>query len=313
MTDCRRLGTLYGVGVGPGDPELLTLKAVRVLEACPVVAAPCTRGGESLALAIAGQAVDLSAKTVLRLPFAMERAEDARQPLYAEAAAVVVDHLEAGRNVAFAVLGDVSVYATFGYVAEPVAARGYAVEAVPGVPSFCAVAARLGESLTVMDEPLHLVPAGAMAVEEALGLPGTKVLMKAGSRLPQVVEALDGAGALAASTLVANCGLANELVARGEGLRTVERDAGYFATVVVRGARWAGMRGNEQTQGGLRGRLGDFKSIVIDLAPLFSDLRPSVAASEGCAERVPAPWNAVRHPANSQTSLTFVLPAIRIF
>ena len=237
LTAPAKSGMLFGVGVGPGDPELLTLKAVRVLEQCPVIAAPQTGASDTLALDIAAQAVDLSAKTVLRLPFAMVRDAAQREARYQEAADCIAEHLAAGRDVALVNLGDVSVYATFSYIAERVAARGYAVEAVAGVPSFCAVAARLGQSLTTMGEPLCLVPGGAMPAPEALGLPGTKVLMKTGSHLSQVVEALDAAGALARSALVANCGLPNEGVWRGEELRDLARDpqvAGYFATLVVR-------------------------------------------------------------------------------
>ena len=68
-----RLGVFYGVSVGPGDPELLTVKACRVLKACPVIAAPQSRSGEQLALSIAGQAVDLDGKALLSLPFTMSR------------------------------------------------------------------------------------------------------------------------------------------------------------------------------------------------------------------------------------------------
>ena len=231
-------GTLFGVGVGPGDPELLTLKAVRVLASCPVIAAPQTGASDTLALDIVSQVVDLAGKEVLRLPFAMVRDAAQREERYGEAVARIEEHLRAGRDVALVNLGDVSVYATFGYIAERVTARGYAVEAVAGVPSFCAVAARLGESLTTMGEPLCLVPGGAMPVSEALALPGTKVLMKTGSQLGRVLEALDREGLLPQSALVRDCGLPTEGAWRGDELRELARDpqaAGYFATLVVRG------------------------------------------------------------------------------
>ena len=107
-------GVFYSVGVGPGDPELITLKAVRTLERCPVVAAPQTKNGEMLALSIARQAVSLKGKTVVPLQFydvpgqtgaAARRAPCGRRRQ-------LRPHLDAGRDVAMLNLGDVSIYAT---------------------------------------------------------------------------------------------------------------------------------------------------------------------------------------------------------
>lgn len=223
-------GILYSVGVGPGDPELLTLKALRTIARCPVVAAPRTRGGEMLALDIARQAADLKGKLILPLDFAMSRDADARERDHRAAAEAVEAQLAAGRDVALLNLGDVSVYATCAYLRELLKAKGYESVMVPGVTSFCAVAARLDESLTDMDEPLHIFPAGAWNVEEALAYPGTKVLMKSGKSLHQVLEALSRTGASA--SMVSNCGLPGEIVCRD--LKQAPADAGYFATIVVR-------------------------------------------------------------------------------
>lgn len=228
----KKVGTIYSVGVGPGDPELLTLKAVRTIERCPVVAAPRTRGGEMLALSIAEQAVDMTGKTVLPLDFSMRRDPEARERDHAAAADAIEVHLAAGRDVALLNLGDVSVFATCGYVRELLKARGYESVMVPGVTSFCAVAARLDESLTDLDAPLHIIPAGAWSVEQALTYPGTKVLMKSGKSLPGVRKALREAGCLDRAGMVANCGLPDELVCRDLG--EAPEDPGYFVTIVVK-------------------------------------------------------------------------------
>ena len=225
-------GILYSVGVGPGDPELLTLKAVRTVERCPVIAAPRARNGDMLALEIARQAVELTGKTVVPLDYGMTRDEAAREREHRAAAEAIEPHLKAGRDVALLNLGDVSVYASCGYVRELLRAKGFESVMIPGVTGFCAVAARLDLSLTGRDKPLHIIPAGAGELEEALTFPGTKVLMKFGKSLPHVLETLRDKGLYAASAMVANCGLPNELVCRD--LREAPKDAGYVATIVVR-------------------------------------------------------------------------------
>ena len=111
-------GVFYGVGIGPGDPELLTLKAVRVLEDCPVIAAPRTKSGEMLALDIATAAVDLGEKTIVPLYFAMERDTEKLRASHLAAAEAVRPYLDEGRDVAMLNLGDVSIYATYSYLME---------------------------------------------------------------------------------------------------------------------------------------------------------------------------------------------------
>ena len=179
----KRIGVLYGVSVGPGDPELMTLKAVRCLGKCPVIAAPQTAGGRMLALDIARGAVGLDGKTILPLRFAMSRDPEMLRASHEEAARAVKEYLDAGQDVAMLNLGDVSVYATFGYLQEILEAEGYKTVRIPGVPSFCAAAARLGQPLTGgMEAPLTIAPGRHAA--EVLAAPGTKVLMKSGRQLP---------------------------------------------------------------------------------------------------------------------------------
>lgn len=227
--DMKR-GTFYAVGVGPGDPELITAKAVRILSACPVVAAPITKSGQMLALEIAAQAADLSGKRILPLRFTMERKEAVRRSAHQQAAEQIAAELDQGRDVAMLNLGDVSIYATASYMVELLGQRGYETVMVPGVPSFCAVAAELGISLTDMDAPLHIVPAGGGPLEETLELPGTKVLMKSGKRIAQVVKVLQDRALPAA--MVQDCGLPGQRVY--EDLETIPEDVGYFATFVVK-------------------------------------------------------------------------------
>lgn len=231
--DNVKKGTLYGVSVGPGDPELMTLKAVRCIEQCPVLAAPQTAAGRMLALDIAKGAVDVSGKIILPLHFAMSRDLEVLKASHAAAADAVRAHLDAGRDVALLNLGDVSIYATYGYLEEILTAQGYAAVRIAGVPSFCAAAARLGQSLTGgMEQPLTIAP--GRHVDQVLAAPGAKVLMKTGRRLPKTLDALRERGLLANSAMVCNCGLPDEAVFPALTDYDPAQDAGYFATILVK-------------------------------------------------------------------------------
>ena len=226
-------GCFFGVGIGPGDPELLTLKAVRVMEQCEVIATPQTASGEMLALQIASGAVDFGKKTILPMRFAMSRDPAVLAQSHREVADAIEAHLNAGTDVAMLNLGDVSIYSTYAYIMDILQKRGHRTQMIPGVPSFCAVAARLGVSLTEMNSSLHIAP-GGMADAEALDLPGTKVLMKSGKQMPQVLTALRERGVLDRSMLVENCGLPGEKVFPDLSQAAPEDDTGYFATVIVK-------------------------------------------------------------------------------
>ena len=226
----EKQGVFYAVSVGPGDPELLTRQACRVLEACDVIAAPRTKAGRMLALDIAGGAVDMRGKAILPLDFTMAHDAAVREESYRTAAGAIEAALAAGRDVAMVNLGDVSVYATAYYILERIRADGFEVVMCPGVTSFCAVAARLGRSLTRMEEPLHILP-GSMDMDSALTLEGTKVLMKSGRAIRETVDALERHGLAARAGMVADCGLETEQVYTD--LRQLPEEVSYFATIVA--------------------------------------------------------------------------------
>ena len=165
----KRIGVLYGVSVGPGDPELMTLKAVRCLEKCPVIAAPQTAGGRMLALDIARGAVGLDGKTILPLRFAMSRDPEMLRASHEEAARAVKEYLNAGQDVAMLNLGDVSVYATFGYLQEILEAE---VLAAPGTKVLMKSGRQLPETLAALAEAGLL---GRSAMVCNCGLPDEEV------------------------------------------------------------------------------------------------------------------------------------------
>ncbi len=226
-------GKFYGVSVGPGDSELLTLKAVRVIEACPVVASPATKGENMLAFNIAKGTVNMDDKEILPLEFLMTRDKEAQHARHVELAKLIAAKLDEDKDVAMLNLGDASLFSTFSYILKLLEEMGYEAEVVPGVTSFCAIAAKLKVSLTSMNEPLHIIPASHGCTEEALHLRGSKVLMKAGKGLGEVKQELKKAGLYEKASLISDCGLPSETIC--VSLDEAKDDMGYFATIVVRG------------------------------------------------------------------------------
>lgn len=223
-------GKFYGVSVGPGDPSLMTLKAVSYIRQCGVLAAPRTADGHSLALSIAAGALDLSEKQIEFLDFLMTRNSDKRTKNHFALAERIASHLDAGRDVAMLNLGDASLYSSYSYLCHILLQRGYHVETIPGVTSFCACAALLNRSLTEMHTPLHILPASTPDLPSALALTGGKVLMKAGGALPEVIRLLHEQGLAERSALVTDCGLPTQQVCTNLDQITGEN---YFTTILI--------------------------------------------------------------------------------
>jgi precorrin-2/cobalt-factor-2 C20-methyltransferase len=150
-------GRLYGLGIGPGDPELITLKALRLLQAAPVVAYPAPDTGESLARAIVAPYLKGS-QTEIAIRVPMVTARFPAQEVYDRAAEDLGAHLEAGRDVAVLCEGDPFFYGSFMYLFGRMAER-FPVEVVPGVSSLTACAATLGTPLAARNDVLTVLPA----------------------------------------------------------------------------------------------------------------------------------------------------------
>lgn len=226
-------GKLYGVGVGPGDPELLTLKALRLIKENEVIAVP----GKEIQASVAYQIVkgayeELDEKTLIPVAMPMTKDPQVLKANHDKAADQVESYLKEGKNVVFLTLGDTTVYSTYLYVHKRILERGYEAEIVSGITSFCAVAARLNMGLVEADQPLHVIPATykAQEMDEILKLPGTKVLMKTGKKMKQVKESIEKSGQKA--VMIENCGMPSEKIYRSA--EEIPEDSGYYSLIIVK-------------------------------------------------------------------------------
>ncbi|MBQ5387155.1 MAG: precorrin-2 C(20)-methyltransferase, partial [Lachnospiraceae bacterium] len=177
MDDKRvtKRGCLYGVGVGPGDPELLTLKALRILNSCSVIAHPGKTHDAGVALDCVRPVVqEFHKKTILSCEVPMTKEATVLDAAYETNVSLICERLDAGEDVAFLNLGDPTIYGSYMTIHKMVEDRGYEAYIVPGVPSFCAAAAALEDALCLRGEELHVIPA-SYDVANALELSGTKV------------------------------------------------------------------------------------------------------------------------------------------
>lgn len=226
-------GILYGIGVGPGDPELVTVKAARIMRECEVLVVPGEDYRDSVAYRIAVQAVpEIAEKEIFGVTLPMTRDRAVQAAHQERAADQVAERLDRGQNVGFLNLGDVTVYASYIYIHRLVTARGYRTELVNGVPSFCAAASRLGIGLAENADELHII-SQPDRIEEALRLPGTKIIMKMGRHMGRVREILKNADADV--VMVENCGMPGERVYRGAD--AINEDAGYYSLLIVKERR----------------------------------------------------------------------------
>ncbi len=223
-------GKLYGVSVGPGDPSLMTLKAVSCIEKCNILAVPRTADGNSLALKIAAGAVDIQGKQIEYLDFLMAHDSKVRADSYKNAAKLIAQHLDAGQDVAVLNLGDALLYSSYAHLLKILLPQGYETETIPGVTSFCACAAVLNHSLTDMNMPLHILPASMDDLPSALTLPGGKVIMKSGRGLPEVKNILQEQGLARRAVLVTDCCLPTQRAFIN--IDEAENES-YFTTILI--------------------------------------------------------------------------------
>lgn len=186
-------GTLYGVGVGPGDPELLTLKAVRILKSVPVVAYPATPQGSAQARDIAAQWLNGKREIPITMPCMLDRGPVNQG--YDEAALVIVEELAAGRDVAILCEGDPLFYGSFSYLLQRLGDR-FPCVVIPGINSVSAAAAAAATPLITGEQRLTVIPAtaGDEALRRALLDSDSVAILKPGRHRPRLLELLRETG-----------------------------------------------------------------------------------------------------------------------
>ena len=234
-------GVLYGLGVGPGDPELLTLKAVRLIQAAPVLAYPAPLEGESMARRIAAPHIP-AGKIEIPIRMPMVQARFPAQEVYDRAAEEIGGHLAAGRDVAVLCEGDPFFYGSFMYLFGRLADEGRArVEVVPGVSALTATAASAGAPLAARNDVLTVLP-GPLAetdLTHRLQAAEAVAIIKVGRHLAKVKRALAAAGLAEGARYISHATLPEQRVSP---LAEVSEDsAPYFSMILAhrRGEAWS--------------------------------------------------------------------------
>ncbi len=237
MTAFPHPGRLYGVGVGPGDPELLTLKAQRVLQSAPIIWVPQAGvSPESYAYGIIKNIIDESRQEIVRAKFPTND-EDAAAQVWRNAARDLAARLQAGHDVAFITEGDPMLYSTFAYVLETIQQEypQLPVEVVPGVSSVMAAAASAAAPLVHHGQRLAILPAvyGIDDLREAISLYDTIVLMKVNRTLLDALANLERLGLAGRAIYVRRATTERERVVRNIQELSSE-DLDYFSLLIIR-------------------------------------------------------------------------------
>ncbi len=244
MTTERQQGRLYLVGIGPGDPELMTCKAVRVLEQTKVWVAPkAKKNGTSSALQIAAGQVELNGKTVLELHFPMKKVylgqdhDPALVQGWHGAAETVLRHLKEGNDVAFPTLGDPALYSTAFYLLAVLQELQpeLRVSIVPGITAMAACSARVCSPLGLGDDVVSIVPAAFDddRLREILQTFDAVVLMKVFRRMERIVALLEELGLVDNAVLIERCGMDDQVIYT-DVREALHKDLHYFSTMLVR-------------------------------------------------------------------------------
>lgn len=224
-------GTLYGIGVGPGDPELVTLKAARLIAACPVVAFLSADGKPGLARSIAAAHVSPSQLEII-IDMPMRVARDDGAAAYDKGAARIAEHLRAGSDVAFLCEGDPLFFGSFMYLMERLG-RHVPVEIVPGVSSPMAAAARARLPLCAREDVFTVLPATLPDADLMRHLPQAQgvAIMKLGRHLPRIRRLLERIGLLDMATYVERAGMDGERIAPLAEMP--DAPAPYFSMILI--------------------------------------------------------------------------------
>jgi precorrin-2/cobalt-factor-2 C20-methyltransferase len=238
-----KAGTLYGIGVGPGDPELITVKAARILASCRHVFVPKARiKAESVALTIASRHINKKAQIhELTFPMTKDPLELARR--WEENGRTVASILAGGEDAAFLTLGDLFLYSTYIYLFKELKKLMPDVEvvSVPGVTAYS-----LASSLTAFpvgegSDPVMIIPAAVTdigVIREAFTKPGTVILMKIDKRLPEILDIMEETGVIERAVMVSRAGMEDQRIETNlRSLRNCDPQTGYLSIILIHTAK----------------------------------------------------------------------------
>ena len=229
-----KTGTLYGIGVGPGDPELITLKALKVLQRVPHIFASCSsKNNYSLALNIVR--CHLNGAGIEHLPFPMTREPQILREAWEKNARRVLEVLDSGTDAAFVTLGDPLTYSTFGYLLKTLKRLNPEVPVItiPGITSYSAAAALTHIPLTEGEESFYLVSGalGAARLREVVEKTDNIVMLKTYRNFGEIYQALEELDLLDRATCISRCGLEGETVV--ENLRDFKGQSMPYLSMII--------------------------------------------------------------------------------
>jgi precorrin-2/cobalt-factor-2 C20-methyltransferase len=228
-------GLFYGIGIGPGDPELLTIKASRLLGEVDVVAVPVAgKNRDSTAFKIARRYINPCSE-LLALAFPMTQDQNELEQAWEKARRLIRETLDNNHSIAFITLGDPMLYSTYIYLYQYLLASGYSVQTVSGINSFSAAAAAAGIPLTYGNEKMAVLPAEVIPTMEASELQSfeTLVIFKVARCFDQVVSILKKVDRLKNTVMVENCGQSGEKIFY-DLTKVEEQDLSYFSLIISR-------------------------------------------------------------------------------
>jgi len=232
----KEKGKLIGIGVGPGDSELLTLKAVKILKKVPIICSPkSSPEKESIALSIISPVLEERKNEkkrdfleILEPVFPMTENEEVLEKHWDVAANLIANHLNNSHDVAFITLGDPSIYSTFSYIQKRLK-KNYDIEVVPGINSFTACASSIGMPLVEKDEILMVVPKIDHRLETLLKEGDSFVLMKISRNTEELEEIIHKQEGNKEITSIQNCSMDDEKIIEG-----FSKEKSYLTTTLIK-------------------------------------------------------------------------------
>lgn len=228
-------GMFYGVGVGPGDSGLLTVKGAKIIGEADIIIAPRSeKTDDSTALNIAKEYINDKTE-IVDMIFPMIYDQNALDEAWVENRRIIGEYLEQGKKVVFLTLGDPMFYSTYIYVFRLLKDADFPIETIPGIPAFCAIASHIGFPLVEGDNIISIIPATAEEekIAATMKISNNLVIMKSSRYFDNVVKNLDENGFLRNSVMVSKCGLPEEKIVR-DLKNAAASDVNYLSTILAR-------------------------------------------------------------------------------